>query len=231
MCQFLGDLSATAVHRAAHICIARMPSSLTCGRADDTDVNPNLNLIDRCRASRSVSARSITSAKEWASRSCSYQGSAGYASFWQEQVGAFAKRFEVVTFDHRGIGQSDPARMGYTVERMAVDAIALLDALEIRRAHVVGHSTGGRGRASNGDRTPEPARKRRPVGHLDQGRRLFPPALRLAQRNPASGSAPASICNRRHYCGIRAGGLPGTTRNCVRSRPSIWRRSPRQKSS
>jgi aminoacrylate hydrolase len=70
-------------------------------------------------------------------------GLGGFASFWQEQVAAFAKRFEVVTFDHRGIGQSDPARMGYTVERMAVDAVALLDALEIRRAHVVGHSTGG----------------------------------------------------------------------------------------
>src|ERR1700761_2866889 len=70
-------------------------------------------------------------------------GLGGYASFWQDQVGAFAKRFEVITFDHRGIGQSDPARMGYTVERMTVDAIALLDALEIRRAHVIGHSTGG----------------------------------------------------------------------------------------
>lgn len=70
-------------------------------------------------------------------------GLGGFASFWADQVAAFAKRFEVVTFDHRGIGQSDPARMGYTVERMAVDAMALLDALEIRRAHIVGHSTGG----------------------------------------------------------------------------------------
>ncbi len=70
-------------------------------------------------------------------------GLGGFASFWQDQVATFAKRFEVVTFDHRGIGQSDPARMGYTVERMAVDAVALLDALEIRRAHIVGHSTGG----------------------------------------------------------------------------------------
>jgi aminoacrylate hydrolase len=64
-------------------------------------------------------------------------GLGGHASFWQDQVGAFAKRFEVVTFDHRGIGQSDPARMGYTVERMAVDTIALMDALEIRLASVV----------------------------------------------------------------------------------------------
>jgi aminoacrylate hydrolase len=70
-------------------------------------------------------------------------GLGGYASFWRDQAGAFAKRFEVITFDHRGIGQSDPARMGYTVERMTVDAIALLDALEIKRAHVIGHSTGG----------------------------------------------------------------------------------------
>jgi aminoacrylate hydrolase len=70
-------------------------------------------------------------------------GLGGFASFWQDQVAAFAKRFEVVTFDHRGIGQSDPARLGYTVERMAVDVVGLLDALEIRRCHVVGHSTGG----------------------------------------------------------------------------------------
>ena len=70
-------------------------------------------------------------------------GLGGFASFWQDQRAAFAKRFEVVTFDHRGIGQSDPVRLGYTVERMAVDVIALLDALDIRRCHVVGHSTGG----------------------------------------------------------------------------------------
>lgn len=70
-------------------------------------------------------------------------GLGGFASFWQDQVAAFCKRFEVVTFDHRGIGQSDPARLGYTVERMAADIVSLLDALKIRRTHVIGHSTGG----------------------------------------------------------------------------------------
>jgi pimeloyl-ACP methyl ester carboxylesterase len=58
-------------------------------------------------------------------------GLGGFASFWRDQVAAFGKRFEVVTFDHRGIGQSDPARLGYTVDRMAVDVIALMDALAI----------------------------------------------------------------------------------------------------
>ena len=70
-------------------------------------------------------------------------GLGGFASFWQDQIAAFAKRFEVVTFDHRGIGQSDQARIGYTVERMAADVVSLMDALRIKRAHVVGHSTGG----------------------------------------------------------------------------------------
>src|SRR5262252_10582982 len=70
-------------------------------------------------------------------------GLGGFASFWQDQIAAFAKRFEIVTFDHRGIGQSDQARIGYTVERMALDVIRLMDALRIKRAHIVGHSTGG----------------------------------------------------------------------------------------
>src|SRR5216684_8431475 len=70
-------------------------------------------------------------------------GLGGFGSFWKDQVAAFGKRFEVITFDHRGIGQSDESRIGYTVERMATDVVRLLDRLEIKRSHVVGHSTGG----------------------------------------------------------------------------------------
>ncbi len=70
-------------------------------------------------------------------------GLGGFASFWQDQVAAFSKRFEVVTYDHRGFGQSDPSRIGYVVESLAEDVIALMNALGIERAHLVGHSTGG----------------------------------------------------------------------------------------
>ena len=70
-------------------------------------------------------------------------GLAGFASFWQDQVAAFAKKFDVITHDHRGIGQSDPSRVGFTVDRMAADVVALMDALDVERAHIVGHSTGG----------------------------------------------------------------------------------------
>ncbi len=70
-------------------------------------------------------------------------GLAGFASFWHYQVAAFAKRYDVVTYDHRGIGESDPIHGVYTIDRMAADLIALMNALGIERAHVVGHSTGG----------------------------------------------------------------------------------------
>lgn len=70
-------------------------------------------------------------------------GLSGVASFWRDQAAAFAKKFDVITHDHRGIGQSEPSRSGYTVDRIAADVIGLMDALEIERAHVVGHSTGG----------------------------------------------------------------------------------------
>src|SRR5260370_13646565 len=70
-------------------------------------------------------------------------GVAGFASFGHGQAVAFAKKFDVVTHDHRGIGQSDLTRSGFTVDRMAADVIGLMDALEIERAHIVGHSTGG----------------------------------------------------------------------------------------
>src|SRR6202049_3628989 len=70
-------------------------------------------------------------------------GLTGFASFWHDQAVAFAKHFDVITHDHRGIGQSDLTRSGFTVDRMAADVIGLMDALEIERAHIVGHSTGG----------------------------------------------------------------------------------------
>jgi aminoacrylate hydrolase len=70
-------------------------------------------------------------------------GLGGFASFWQDQIAAFAKKFDVVTHDHRGIGQSDQSPIIYTVDRMARDVLGLMNALRIDRAHIVGHSTGG----------------------------------------------------------------------------------------
>lgn len=61
---------------------------------------------------------------------------------WYSLVPKLAKRHRVIRFDNRGTGQSDTTT-GLTVEQMAADALAVLDAAEEDKAHVYGVSMGG----------------------------------------------------------------------------------------
>ncbi len=70
-------------------------------------------------------------------------GLGGVATFWEPHVKRFAERFTVVLHDHRGCGRSELSRIDYSVAQMADDALQLMDALGIAKAHYVGHSTGG----------------------------------------------------------------------------------------
>ncbi|MFL6051846.1 MAG: alpha/beta fold hydrolase [Actinoallomurus sp.] len=49
----------------------------------------------------------------------------------------------LITFDNRGIGDSDAPPGPYDSATMAADAVAVLDAVGVRRAHVLGASLGG----------------------------------------------------------------------------------------
>lgn len=51
--------------------------------------------------------------------------------------------FELILYDHRGTGRSGPPTGEITTSGLAADALAVLDALEIERAHVFGFSMGG----------------------------------------------------------------------------------------
>lgn len=63
---------------------------------------------------------------------------------WALQVKALAPHFRVVTFDNRGVGETDlPPEPLYSTAQLADDAAALLRHLGIPRAHVVGASMGG----------------------------------------------------------------------------------------
>jgi pimeloyl-ACP methyl ester carboxylesterase len=62
---------------------------------------------------------------------------------WATQVPLYSKHFKVIVFDNRGAGRSDKPEGRYTTEGMADDAAALMDALGIGKAHIVGKSMGG----------------------------------------------------------------------------------------
>jgi 3-oxoadipate enol-lactonase len=62
---------------------------------------------------------------------------------WGLQRGAFGRRHRCVAPDNRGTGHSDAPPGPYDLLQMARDAIAVLDAEKIERAHVVGASMGG----------------------------------------------------------------------------------------
>lgn len=63
---------------------------------------------------------------------------------WQRNVQEYQKYFRCITFDNRGAGRSDKPEMdAYSTREMAEDAVGILDALEIERAHVNGVSMGG----------------------------------------------------------------------------------------
>jgi 3-oxoadipate enol-lactonase len=62
---------------------------------------------------------------------------------WALQRGAFSRRHRCYTPDNRGTGRSGRPPRPYDLFQMASDALAVLDAEGIERAHVVGASMGG----------------------------------------------------------------------------------------
>jgi 3-oxoadipate enol-lactonase len=61
---------------------------------------------------------------------------------WACQRLVFGRRFRCIAIDNRGSGRSGKPDGPYTLEQMAADAVAVLDAEGVGRAHVVGHSMG-----------------------------------------------------------------------------------------
>jgi pimeloyl-ACP methyl ester carboxylesterase len=60
---------------------------------------------------------------------------------WRYQLGAFDRR--TIAFDNRGTGRSSKEPGPYSMELFADDAVAVLDALGVEQAHVMGVSMGG----------------------------------------------------------------------------------------
>src|SRR5271163_2166740 len=71
-------------------------------------------------------------------------GMSGTALHWGEPfLDALRSDFEVIVYDHRGVGASSRLEGAITITELAADAAGLLRALGIDSAHIMGISMGG----------------------------------------------------------------------------------------
>ena len=86
------------------------------------------------------------------------QGTGVAGDGWLPQIDALAAHHHCAAFDNRGFGASLPMSEPLTLELMADDALAVMDALGWESAHVVGHSLGGLIALFAANRAPERVR-------------------------------------------------------------------------
>jgi 3-oxoadipate enol-lactonase len=70
-------------------------------------------------------------------------GLASDLSTWKKAVPYLEKQHKVIVFDNRGSGLTEAPGAAFTMETLRDDAIGMLDALEIEKAHIIGWSMGG----------------------------------------------------------------------------------------
>jgi len=70
-------------------------------------------------------------------------GLAGGSSLWERQMEFFSSEYQVITFDYRGVGQSDKPDIPYSAAMLVDDVAGLMQSLGIAPAHVYGLSMGG----------------------------------------------------------------------------------------
>jgi pimeloyl-ACP methyl ester carboxylesterase len=71
-------------------------------------------------------------------------GMSGTALHWGDAfLDALRREFQLITYDHRGVGASSRLEGALTITQLARDASGLLGALEVAQAHLLGISMGG----------------------------------------------------------------------------------------
>jgi pimeloyl-ACP methyl ester carboxylesterase len=70
-------------------------------------------------------------------------GLADEGACWVDQVAGLCDRYRLTTFDNRAVGRSSAPPGEYRIADFAADTVALMDALELDRVHLVGSSMGG----------------------------------------------------------------------------------------
>ena len=64
-------------------------------------------------------------------------------NYWDAQVGPFSRKYQVVTLDLAGHGESGSGRKEWTMASFGEDAAAVVEKLGLERMVLIGHSMGG----------------------------------------------------------------------------------------
>jgi aminoacrylate hydrolase len=71
-------------------------------------------------------------------------GLGGIGAYWRPQIDALSSSMRVVTYDHRGSGQTGGILAdGYGIANMADDVLEIVERLRLDRVHFMGHALGG----------------------------------------------------------------------------------------
>ena len=76
-------------------------------------------------------------------------------SMWDAQAAHFSRAYRVLRYDQRGHGHSEASEGRYSFDTLIADALAMMDALRIKRAHFCGLSMGGATAMGMAQRAPE----------------------------------------------------------------------------
>jgi pimeloyl-ACP methyl ester carboxylesterase len=71
------------------------------------------------------------------------RGIGSNADHWYEQVPALSKKYQLLVFDNRGIARSSDPGRSFSTKDMAADTAALMEAVGVKKAHILGYSMGG----------------------------------------------------------------------------------------
>ena len=70
-------------------------------------------------------------------------GAGGNAAIWFNQLAYFSANYRVVAFDHRSFARTKKPEAPLTTNQFRDDLLAIMDDLDVEKAHLVGQSMGG----------------------------------------------------------------------------------------
>ena len=86
-------------------------------------------------------------------------------AMWDDQARELSRSFRVLRYDQRGHGETEAPGGRYPFDQLIADAVALMDALSIKKAHFGGLSMGGATALGLAAAASRPARPRDRLRH------------------------------------------------------------------